>query len=124
MFLATLCRGDALLNIKWRVKGLIEYLHFQEKVLKAKVFSRMKYMGEASPVCFIAGCGRSGTTFLGRILSMHPGIAYLEEPRNYWIAINKKTDVWGYCSGTDANSSLIIDKTPRSEEHTSELQSH
>jgi hypothetical protein len=42
---------------------------------------------------FIIGCGRSGTTILGRLLSMHPDVVYLNEPRHIW-ALRPASDVW------------------------------
>ena len=47
---------------------------------------------KGSPV-FIVGCGRSGTTALGEVLSSHPDIKYLNEPRKLW-KIDPRTDVW------------------------------
>lgn len=32
----------------------------------------------------VVGAPRSGTTLLGRLLSQHPGLAYIEEPRLIW----------------------------------------
>jgi hypothetical protein len=42
---------------------------------------------------FIIGCGRSGTTILGRLLSMHPDVVYLNEPRQIW-GLDAATDIW------------------------------
>jgi hypothetical protein len=42
---------------------------------------------------FIIGCGRSGTTILGKLLSQHPDVTYLNEPRDLWLA-DPRTDVW------------------------------
>jgi len=42
---------------------------------------------------FIIGCGRSGTTILGKVLSQHSHIAYLHEPRHIWC-YESKTDIW------------------------------
>ena len=39
------------------------------------------------------GCGRSGTTALGRLLEHHRDLAYLNEPRHIW-ASEPRTDVW------------------------------
>jgi CelD/BcsL family acetyltransferase involved in cellulose biosynthesis len=41
---------------------------------------------------FIIGCGRSGTTLLGRLLGMHPSVSYLYEPYDLWAAIDPATD--------------------------------
>lgn len=43
---------------------------------------------------FITGCGRSGTTILGLILSKHPFITYLNEPRRIWHSAYPQTDIW------------------------------
>lgn len=42
---------------------------------------------------FIIGCGRSGTTILGKLLSQHSQIAYLHEPRHIWC-YEPRTDIW------------------------------
>jgi hypothetical protein len=42
---------------------------------------------------FIVGCGRSGTTALGRTVALHPRLAYLNEPREIWVN-EPRTDVW------------------------------
>lgn len=43
---------------------------------------------------FIIGCGRSGTTILGTVLSRHPDVTYLNEPRDLWIRCVPAADVW------------------------------
>lgn len=43
---------------------------------------------------FIVGCGRSGTTLLGELLSQHRDVAYLNEARRIWISAVPQTDVW------------------------------
>lgn len=43
---------------------------------------------------FILGCGRSGTTILGRALSQHPQVTFLNEPRHLWYAGFPETDIW------------------------------
>jgi hypothetical protein len=46
-----------------------------------------------SPV-FILGCGRSGTTILGKLLAQHPSVTYLHEHRPLWISAYPETDIW------------------------------
>ena len=43
---------------------------------------------------FIVGCGRSGTTILGRLLGAHPDVLYLDEPRGLWERCYPETDIW------------------------------
>ena len=60
---------------------------------KARIYHHDNYSERKliSPV-FLIGCGRSGTTILGHILSLHPNIFYLFEPYHLWAAINPITD--------------------------------
>jgi hypothetical protein len=57
------------------------------------VFSRLPFPGISRPL-FIIGCGRSGTTILGRSLSEHRKITYLNEPRHLWFSAFPETDIW------------------------------
>ncbi|NJM87062.1 MAG: sulfotransferase [Hydrococcus sp. RU_2_2] len=56
-----------------------------------------------SPPVFLIGCGRSGTTILGYILSLHPDIFYLLEPYHLWAAIEPKTDILNFYHQIDAH---------------------
>jgi hypothetical protein len=44
---------------------------------------------------FVVGCGRSGTTLLGRLLAAHPNATYIEEPYHLWAAVDRRSDVTG-----------------------------
>ena len=44
---------------------------------------------------FIVGTGRSGTTILGKILSVHKQVAFLNEPKALWFFANKEDDLIG-----------------------------
>lgn len=46
-------------------------------------------------LAFITGCGRSGTTILGRILERHPEVRYLNDRRDLWIRPFPIADIWG-----------------------------
>lgn len=48
-----------------------------------------------SPI-FIVGTGRSGTTVLGKVLSMHREIGMLNEPKAMWYTICSRADVHGH----------------------------
>lgn len=51
------------------------------------------------PPVFIVGCGRSGTTILGRCLGQHPAVTYLNEPRYLWELHFPQTDIWSTKAG-------------------------
>lgn len=44
---------------------------------------------------FILGTGRSGTTILGIVLSMHPEVGFLNEPKALWHALRDDEDLIG-----------------------------
>jgi hypothetical protein len=46
-------------------------------------------------LAFITGCGRSGTTILGQILSHHPQVRYLNDRFDVWVEPLAVTDIWG-----------------------------
>ncbi|SEQ89696.1 Sulfotransferase family protein [Nitrosomonas sp. Nm51] len=53
-----------------------------------------------SPI-FITGLGRSGTTILGLLFSLHRDVGFLNEPKAIWSLVNEHSDVCGdyLCSG-------------------------
>ncbi|MDJ0688941.1 MAG: sulfotransferase [Xenococcaceae cyanobacterium MO_188.B32] len=61
----------------------------------------------SSSMAFIVGCGRSGTTILGKIFSSHPQVNYLFEPYHLWAAIDRRTDALNLFYRVDA--SLLMD---------------
>lgn len=59
--------------------------------------ARVRAMRPASrpittPMIFVIGCGRSGTTLLGQLLGTLPSVRYLHEPNDVWAAIEPETD--------------------------------
>lgn len=57
-----------------------------------------------TPIIFIIGCGRSGTTMLGSALSSHPDVHYLFEPYHLWAAVDKVTDCINLYHNQDGRS--------------------
>ena len=43
---------------------------------------------------FIVGCGRSGTTLICKLLSAHPEVCFLNEPRELWMQEFPEFDIW------------------------------
>jgi hypothetical protein len=82
--------------------GLLHKLGKRVTESAGTVYSVLPIKGIHHPV-FILGCGRSGTTILGSILSRHNSVTYLNEPRQLWTAAYPNTDIWnkgpGGCRG-------------------------
>ncbi|MFG0246923.1 MAG: sulfotransferase family protein [Phycisphaerales bacterium JB052] len=55
------------------------------------------------PVRFVVGCGRSGTTILGKVLGANPSVYYMREPYHLWHAVDPRTDVTGLHSQPEGN---------------------
>lgn len=55
---------------------------------------------------FILGTGRSGTTVLGRVLSMHRDVGFLNEPKALWHSVHSGEDVVGNYTLDDARYRL------------------
>ncbi|MCH8320436.1 MAG: sulfotransferase, partial [Acidobacteria bacterium] len=52
-------------------------------------------MSKPNRLAFITGCGRSGTTILGEILSHHEGVQYLNDRFDLWVETFPVADIWG-----------------------------
>lgn len=59
---------------------------------------------------FILGTGRSGTTVLGMVLSMHREVGFLNEPKALWHAIHPEEDLIGSYSRGVARYRLAADE--------------
>lgn len=68
------------------------YYHWRTKFMEA-CYSRLPMPGLTRPV-FILGCGRSGKSTLASLLSHHPDIVYLNEPRHFWTSAFPGSDIW------------------------------
>lgn len=63
---------------------------------------------------FILGTGRSGTTILGIVLSMHRNVGFLNEPKALWHAIHSEEDLIGsYSRGAATYRLGAADATPK-----------
>lgn len=69
---------------------------------------------------FIVGTGRSGTTILGILLSMHRDVGFLNEPKAMWHVIYRHEDVIGSYSRERGNyrlNSSDVDEQIRDDAH-------
>lgn len=55
---------------------------------------------------FITGLGRSGTTILGVLLSLHSEVGFLNEPKAMWHVIDQRQDVNGNYGGRNVKYRL------------------
>ena len=86
------------------VKPLLRALWYASLKWSAEWIARLQCPDDHTPVsrpAFIVGCGRSGTTVLGRLLGKHPQVCYLQEPYHLWIAVDRRADVTNLFHSTD-----------------------
>lgn len=64
---------------------------------------------------FVVGCGRSGTTILGRSIGAHRDVCYLNEPRALWRAAFPESDIWRKGEATTATRLVMGEADARPE---------
>ncbi len=85
---------------------------FVFSLLKVVDASRVRFKRVKKPI-FILGTGRSGSTILGIVLSMHRQAGYLNEPKAIWHLIHPHEDIIGNYSQAHATYRLVSeDATP------------
>ena len=77
-------------------------------ILKAAATNNSRHKPIKKPI-FILGTGRSGTTILGIVLSMHREVGYLNEPKAIWHLIHPYEDIIGNYSQSDAKYRLTAE---------------
>lgn len=83
------------------INPLISFLFEIEK--------RLPQIKSVKKPVFVVGTGRSGTTILGTVLSMHKDVGFLNEPKALWHSIYPFEDVIG--SYTDEMTFYRLDET-------------
>lgn len=89
---------------RWLNKFLLPQYTLVKKLPQLKPISK--------PI-FILGTGRSGTTLLGKLLSLHPHICFLNEPKAIWHVIYPNEDIIGSYS-KNHTASYRLDKADAS----------
>ena len=81
--------------VQERLRPMARTVFYAMRGAKARSLARVRRTRtlDAQDPVFIIGCGRSGTTLLGSLLDMHPGVRYLHEPYDLWAAIEPATDI-------------------------------
>lgn len=64
---------------------------------------KLPQMKKVEKPIFILGTGRSGTTILGILMSMHKEVGFLNEPKALWYSVNHHEDLIGSYSMDDAH---------------------
>lgn len=81
---------------KEKIKVFLRPIAFAIRLFRAYLISRNPFLTSSQQplggFAFVVGCGRSGTTILGKILSSHPQIRYFFEPWHLWRAVDRRTD--------------------------------
>lgn len=101
------------------LRRLVSYALFEGRPLTTRgqwinplilsAFSIQKRLPQFYPVrkpIFIIGTGRSGTTVLGTVLSMHKEVGFLNEPKALWHSIYPQEDLVGSYSRGSAKYRL------------------
>jgi hypothetical protein len=74
---------------------------------------RLPQLKKVTKPIFIIGTGRSGTTILGVVLSMHQDVGFLNEPKALWYKIYDREDLVGsYSRGVAKYRLQAADVTP------------
>lgn len=60
-----------------------------------KVLTNIPIKNKVEKPILIGGMGRSGTTFIGLMLSAHPEVCYLNEPKGLWYIVSESDDIIG-----------------------------
>lgn len=86
------------------------------------IFKKLPAIRKVRKPVFILGTGRSGTTVLGIVLSMHRQIGFLNEPKAMWHSIHKGEDIIGSYSLGQARYRLTeSDADPERVRHAQRL---
>lgn len=70
------------------------------------VLKHLPQLKSVSRPIYVLGTGRNGSTLLGKVLSLHPSICFLNEPKALWHSIHSQADVIGNYSNLSGRFQL------------------
>lgn len=76
---------------------------------KFSLLKRLPQLKNVDKPTFILGTGRSGTTILGIVLSMHRQVGFLNEPKALWHVVHPEEDLIGSYGACSAHYRLDAD---------------
>lgn len=114
---------------------LVSHLFFQGRYVTTKyrwlnhfilteleILKRLPRIKDVEKPIFIIGIGRSGSTILGKVLSMHKMIGFLNEPKAIWFVIDRRDDINGHFQLGDACYRFSEDDaTPQKKEYANRI---
>jgi len=108
------------INPRKVIPRLVSYAFFEGRPLTTKgtwinpivfanleILKQIPFKKKVEKPIFIIGTGRSGTTILGVLLSMHSDVGFLNEPKALWHSVYKEEDVIGSYSRQNAKYRLF-----------------
>lgn len=106
--IAQVDRGYMRYGMGRLVRRLVSYAFFEGRPLTTRgrwfnpvIFLWLRMLSSLPGTCkvsqpiFITGLGRTGTTILGVLLSLHRNIGFLNEPKAIWHVVDPRHDVNG-----------------------------
>jgi hypothetical protein len=76
-------------------RSFLRAAKYETELDTARLRALLPVSRHRSPIAFLIGCGRSGTTLLGELLGTMPGVHYLHEPYAAWAAVDPRLDFSG-----------------------------
>lgn len=78
------------------------------------IVKRLPALRRVEAPVFVLGTGRSGTTILGKVLGMHKGLLFLNEPKALWHSACGIDDVMGNYQTGEASYSFGAERADKS----------